>query len=258
MGSPFPGMDPWLEAYWRGFHARLIIYIADQLQGQLPEPLVARPEEDVLVDAEDAPPASLRPDVGVVEVWGGTASSQGQSQSPTAPAAVAEPVVVRVPEPEVHRRIEIIDPTSGEKVITAIEVLSPSNKLPGRAREAYKSKQRDFLAAGVNVVEIDLVREGAWVFSADQALLPTRKRMPYMVCVFRATRPSERAFYLLPLRERLPRIALPLRPQDRDVVLDLQQVVDETYERVATTAPIIIFPSIRHCHPKMPPGPPTC
>jgi hypothetical protein len=40
-----------------------------------------------------------------------------------------------------------------------------------------------------------------------------------------------RALYLLPLRERLPSIAIPLRPQDRDVVLDLQHVVDEAYER---------------------------
>jgi len=116
-------------------------------------------------------------------------------------------------------------------VVTAIEVLSPSNKRPGRARTAYESKQRAFLAGGVNLVEIDLVREGEWTFSVDEALLPARKRTPYMVCVFRARRPGERALYRLPLRERLPSIAIPLRPQDRDVVLELQQVVDEAYER---------------------------
>jgi len=221
-------MDPWLELQWRGVHARLITYVADQLAAQLPEPLVARPEEDVLVAADDEPSGTIRPDVEVAETW---SRETGQNTLPGAPLAVAEPLVLRVPEPEVHRHVEIIDPASGGRVVTAIEVLSPSNKLPGRAREAYKTKQRDYRASQVNLVEIDLVREGDWVFCADERLLPPGKRTPYMVCVFRAIRPWERAFYLLPLRERLPRIAIPLRPRDQDVALDLQQVVDQAYER---------------------------
>lgn len=36
MASPFPGMDPYLEQFWRDVHARLIIYAADQLQAKLP------------------------------------------------------------------------------------------------------------------------------------------------------------------------------------------------------------------------------
>ena len=95
---------------------------------------------------------------------------------------------------------------------------------------AYETKQSAFLTGGVNLVEIDLVRKGLWVLSIDESALPFSKRTPYMVCVFRATRPGERALYPLPWREPLPRIAIPLRPQDSDVVLDLQQVVDEVYE----------------------------
>lgn len=222
-------MDPWLELSWRDVHARLIIYIADQLQRQLPEPLVARAEENVSVDIEDEPATRVRPDVEVAEAWRGTSGSGAATSALS--AVVAEPLLLRVPEPEVDRRVEIIDPASGGRVVTAIEVLSPSNKLPGRARVAYQSKQRAFLAGGVNLVEIDLVREGEWAFSVDEALLPARKRTPYMVCVFRTTRLGERALYRLPLRERLPCIAIPLRPQDRDVVLDLQEVVDQAYER---------------------------
>jgi len=220
-------MDPWLELSWRDVHASLIIYIRDHLQRQLPEPLVARAEENVSLDIEDEPSSHVQPDVEVSESWtsgGGLAAS-----APT--VSVAEPLLLRVPEPEVDRRVEIIDPSSGGRVVTAIEVLSPSNKLPGRGRTAYQSKQRAFIAGGVNLVEIDLVREGDWAFSVDESLLPARKRTPYMVCVFRAHRPGERALYRLPLRERLPRIAIPLRPKDRDAVLDLQQVVDEAYER---------------------------
>ena len=211
MKSPFPGMDPWLEIYWRDVHARLIIYIADHLQVQLPEPLVARAEEDVSVDIEDEPAGAVRPDVEIAE----DRAEKGGVATLAPPVSVAEPLLLRTAEPEIHRRVEIIDPASGGRVVTAIEVLSPSNKVPGRARTAYESKQRDFLAAGVNLVEIDLVRQGHWVFSADETLLPRSRRTPYMVCVFRATQPALRAIYRMPIREPLPRIAIPLRRRDR-------------------------------------------
>ncbi|MBI2928556.1 MAG: DUF4058 family protein [Verrucomicrobia bacterium] len=229
MRSPFPGMDPWLELYWRDVHASLIIYIRDQLQRQLPEPLIARAEENVSVDIEDQPPVLVRPDVQVTEDWRTPANGGVAVLAP--PVSVAEPLLLRAPEPEVDRHVQIIDPSSGGRVVTAIKVLSPSNKLPGRARTAYEEKQRAFLAAGVNVVEIDLVRKGDWAFSVDEALLPQEKRTPHMVCVFRATRPHLRELYLLPFREPLPCLAIPLRPRDRDVALDLQQVIDEAYER---------------------------
>ncbi len=33
----------------------------------------------------------------------------------------------------------------------------------------------------------------------------------------------------MPIRERLPKIRIPLRPSDRDVVLDLQALIDQCY-----------------------------
>ena len=230
MRSPFPGMDPWLEFHWRDVHASLIIYIRDQLQRHLPPPLIARAEESISVDIEEDQPVLLRPDMAVSEDWRGGGDDGGVA-SAVEPTTVADPLVLYAPEVEFDRHVEIYDPTGGGRVVTAIEVLSPSNKLPGRARKAYQSKQRLFLAGGVNLVEIDLVRAGEWTFSIDESVMPTRQRTPYMICVFRVTRPGERAAYPLPLRERLPRIAIPLRPTDRDVVLDLQAVVDEAYEK---------------------------
>src|SRR5437867_3491489 len=166
MRSPFPGMDPWLESRWRSVHAHLIIYICNQIQRQLPEPLVARPEEDVLVDIEEQKPQRVRPDAHVVEE---PSEAEGGGVATVAPPiTVARPILVHVPEPEVDRRVEIIDLTSGERVVTAIEVLSPSNKQPGPARDAYRAKQRDFIWAGVNLVEIDLVRKGYWTFSLQE------------------------------------------------------------------------------------------
>lgn len=223
-------MDPWLELHWRDVHASLIIYIRDQLQSLLPAPLVARAEESVSVDVEETTPVLLRPDVAIREDWRGEEKEGGIALA-APPVNLTEPLVLYAPEPEVDRHVEIYDPTGGGRVVTAIEVLSPSNKVPGRGRTAYEAKQRLFLSGGVNLVEIDLVRAGEWVFSIDENAMPEHRRTPCLICVFRATRPDERAVYPLPLRERLPRLAIPLRPTDPDVVLDLQAVVDEAYEK---------------------------
>src|SRR5437667_8246514 len=98
MRSPFPGMDPWLELHWRDVHARLIIYIANQLQRQLPEPLVARAEEDVSVDIGEERPGLVRPDVAVAEQEPGGSAGMVTTLAP--PTTAAKPFLVHVPEPE--------------------------------------------------------------------------------------------------------------------------------------------------------------
>jgi hypothetical protein len=42
MRSPFPGMDPYLEQFWGDVHHRLITYLSDAIQKQLPGDLRAR------------------------------------------------------------------------------------------------------------------------------------------------------------------------------------------------------------------------
>jgi hypothetical protein len=39
--NPFPGMNPYLEQHWRDVHTTLMVYLRDQLQGELPEGDVA-------------------------------------------------------------------------------------------------------------------------------------------------------------------------------------------------------------------------
>ncbi len=60
-------MDPWLELRLRDVHASIIVYIRNQLQRQLPDSLIARAEEDILLDAADQPPRLVRPDAPVSE-----------------------------------------------------------------------------------------------------------------------------------------------------------------------------------------------
>jgi hypothetical protein len=75
MPSPFPGMDPYLEQFWCGIHARLIIYAADQLQTRLPPDLRARVEERVFVEPVFGAPRSVYPDIRVRERGRGQVAS---------------------------------------------------------------------------------------------------------------------------------------------------------------------------------------
>ena len=227
MPSPFPGMDPYLEAHWRDIHAGLVIYARDALQGVLPAGLRARVEESVLLETpvgfRDHP---LFPDVRVVEYM----EKRSLETRAEAGAAVAAPVLVETKdEPATETFIEIIDHESGNRVVTVIEFLSPANKSPGPNREQYLRKQRDICSSDTNLVEIDLNRFGGHTLAFPLAHLRRQRRTPYMVCVRRAVRRDVAEVYPMPLWERLPIIRIPLRPDDADVPLDLQALVEQCY-----------------------------
>ena len=227
MRSPFPGMDPYLEPHWLDVHSSLIYLAKVAVQGQLGTDLVARSEERLIVEDPLGRPRSRHPDIRVVE--------HGFGDEPTRPlsgVALAEPLVLQVEtEPIRQRFIEIIDVTSGGRVVTVIEIVSPTNKLPGPGRALYQSKQQECVAGRVNLVEIDLIRRGERELLVSPWELPPDWRTAYMACVHRANWKEwgRREAYRLPLRERLPAIAIPLRATDRDIVMDLQSLVDEAY-----------------------------
>ena len=146
--------------------------------------------------------------------------------------AVAEPLVIQIDQDEPVRQgfIEIIDLKSGRRVVTVIEIISPSNKVAGPGRDMYVKKQGELRQAGVSLAEIDLNRTGSRVLSAPFERIPDGHRTPYAACVRRGWKPSAFEYYRLPLHERLPAIAIPLRQTDADIPLDLQAVLDECCE----------------------------
>ena len=113
--------------------------------------------------------------------------------------------------------------------MTTIELLSVANKHPGEGRRLYLKKRKDQQAAGVNLVEIDLLRRGKPVVMVGKERLPLSARTAYQVCVWRGSRPNLVEVYRVPIRERLPVISIPLRPADPDVALDLQTIVEQCY-----------------------------
>lgn len=221
--SPFPGMDPYLEhpSLWPNVHQRLITYASDALQAQLAPRYYVSIGERVYLEA---PERSVYPDLWVVE-RGGTRATTTSALEPDRPiVVVVEPVERR----EVF--IEIQDPAAGHRVVTVIEVLSPSNKQPGEGRELYLRKQAEVLASDVHLVEIDLLRAGAPTVALPPSPAGARG---YRVVVTRATDRTRRELYQVSIRDRLPRVAIPLRPTDPDAVLDLQAVLDEAYAKGA-------------------------
>ena len=145
---------------------------------------------------------------------------------------MAEPLVIHVPGTEITEGyVEIVDARSGGRVVTVVEFVSRSNKTPGPGRDLYRAKQEDTARARANLVEIDLLRGGQPVTLIPPHLVPPASRTPYHVSVRRGGRPAALEYYPIPLRERLPTIKIPLRPTDADVALDLQALVDLSYER---------------------------
>ena len=223
MKSPFPGMDPYLERYWGDIHTSLMVYARNQLNAQLPDDLQARVEEGLAVECDDRSWRTIYPDVQVVEEPQAAAFSQ-------AAVAVAEPCVLWLEgEPRTERHLEIVETRDGGRVITVIEILNAANKVGVDGRAAYLRKQRQYLAAGINLVEVNLLREGEHVLSVPVERIPSAYRTPYMVCVRRGAIPRRAEIYGIALRMPLPNIPIPLRPADRDVVLQLQPLIDACY-----------------------------
>lgn len=225
--NPFPGMNPYLEASWGDVHTRLVTYSSDQINEQLPEGLQARVEESVSVAGDEDESLSIAyPDARIVErdepsFEGGTSAGG---------VAVATPVYIAIEERPTERHIEIVDISDGARVITAIEFLSSANKY-GRGREQYRQKQERYIDGGINLIEIDLLREGPFVLSIDWRRVPAPCRGPYRCSVRRALVPNRVEMFPMPLREPLPTIPIPLRSFDRDVVLELQPLINDAIRK---------------------------
>lgn len=223
--NPLPGMNPFLERFWPDVHTALIGYIRDHIAEQLPEGLKARSEEHVTLASGDDEGKGFRADVALVESWkqGIPPSWQPEPASTVGGVVATEPLYC-ITDEETERWIEITDPNG--RVITIIEVLSPANK--DSARDKYMAKRVSYLSAGVNVVEIDLLRGGYHVVGIPRLVLRDPDA-PYITCVTRAANPARKEYYQTRLTEPLPSIRIPLRPQDGDAVLPLQQLVDRCY-----------------------------
>jgi hypothetical protein len=223
MKSPFPGMDPYLERHWEDVHTRLIGYVADALQPQLSEDLIARMEEKVYVE-EEGEKNIRRPDVRVVENPTRWIAQGGASGT----AVLDEPMLLEPVGDPIRQRSVLIYDSIGHRIVTAIEILSPWNKSPGKAVSEYLKKRNQYINSEMNLVEIDLIRTGDWTSMIGPYLIPKKGLTTYRVTV---TQPEQTGpfHYPISIRAKLPTIKIPLRAQDTPAQLNLQELIDKAY-----------------------------
>lgn len=223
-------MDPYLERHWRDVHHRLCTYACDSIQEQLSEDLRARVDERLVVESALDSMREMYPDIRVFQK--NAPPAPPSSSTSAAVVEPAQPLVLIIPSERAREGyIEIIDVTSGCKVISVIEFLSPTNKTTTDGRRQYRAKQRELRKSLVSLVEIDLTRAGRRRLMVPQDEIPAFYRTTYQTCVFRGYKPTHREIYRMPLQERLPTIRIPLRQTDPDAVLDLQALIDLCYQK---------------------------
>jgi hypothetical protein len=226
MPSPFPGMNPYLEhaASWQDFHTTFIAAIRVALNAIITPKYFARIEEHLLIQdlEDDSRRGFAYADVSVAQLSHATGAAVATATDPR----MAEPKHVwEVEYIEEHLRfIEIFDRES-LKVITVIELLSPTNKLPGKDRDQFIAKRHKLLKSDVHYVEIDLRRLGPQ--------LPWKDLEPcdYYLLVNRVETRPRADIWPFGVRDPIPLLRVPLG-NDPDAIIDLKAILDAEYDKV--------------------------
>jgi hypothetical protein len=162
---------------------------------------------------------------------GAMVNSRANSHREKRRSTTTRPAPLRIAhmEWEVHEGFVDIYRTETHELVAGIEFVSPTNKTNSKGRRLYRQKQRDFNAANVHLVEIDLIRRGPHVLDIPEEVVEELRPWEYFVNLVR--RGSEEfEVYPLRLRTPLPRIRIPLLAEDEDAVLDLQDVFNRSFD----------------------------
>jgi len=235
-------MDPYLEhpAIFPDLHDSLIYCMKGALNAKLPPPYFAGISSRTWIETTHRP---TKPDVNVLHPTpagngnGNGLSGDGGGVTVAEAVQTAQAVVVQAPDAirweQVRQTfLEIYAEPGGERVVTTIEVLSPTNKTPGdHGREPYLKKQWETLISRVHLIELDLLRGGVHTTAVplDKAV-GRAGPFDYHVCVHRYDHLDDYYVYPILLPRRLPILPVPLLRGDPDVPLDLQAVLDRCYD----------------------------
>ena len=191
MPSPFPGMDPYLEedTLWPAFHHHLVMGLYQLLLPALADRYRAR-----------------------------------VSQRHYATEQVLFTSIQR--DEHLEEYIEIRQRSDG-RLVTLLDIASPTNKTTERGRRVYLDKREEAKRLHANLVEIDLVLQGQPLLEYSRDGLPD---WDYAVTVSRARQPERYEIYTATLQKKLPRFRLPLAADDRDHVLDLPIAFTKCYD----------------------------
>lgn len=192
MPSPFPGMDP---------------FLADEAHWPaFQHQLVASLYQILLPGLVDRYRARIQPRTYVTE----------------------EPLFTSVLRQERQEEFIEIRQRADGRLVTLVDVVSPANKTLPQGRAAYLETRRVARAQNASAVEIDLCLQGSPLLDYSREGLP---EWDFAVTVTRCTQPERYEIYTSTLPKRLPRFKVPLAPDDRDTVLDLQATFARAFDQ---------------------------
>ncbi len=224
MPSPFPGMDPFLEApaYWPDFHSTFINYWRESIADALPADYEAGLGERVyLVETMPEHRKRIGPDVAITK-----GTSRADTSTSSTSVATLEPITIPVTLLDGPREsyIEILHHPD-RTLVAVLELLSPANKeLPGRTE--YLANRNALMYQHVHLVELDLLQLGERV--------PLSQPLPQGDCYYFVARGDHRPdcqVYTWSLADPLPRLPVPLRAPDPDLIIDMASVFTTAYDR---------------------------
>jgi hypothetical protein len=130
--------------------------------------------------------------------------------------------------------VEIRDASRGHRLVTLVEIASPSNKGPGPDRRAYEEKQREILESPTHLIELDLLREGKRLLPYPELFaLVENLDCDYLVLLNKSTERQDKwmdySLFPIDIREQLPCIPVPLSDRDPSVPLDLRVAARQAY-----------------------------
>jgi hypothetical protein len=222
MPSPFPGMDPYLEhpAVWPDVHASLIQDIRRQLVPNLGESYYARTEVELFIREPSADQRTRFARADDAILIGRDAPSAASGDTAVAERPTTRMQLVDTLLPEKLRTIEIRT-SQDDRVVTVIELLSPTNK--GDGRQKFVEKRARLHQAGVHFLQIDLLRAG-------HDLLPQEPPPGTYNALLLRVGEDVADVWMWTLRDTLPILPVPLANDDADITLDLRAALDITYD----------------------------
>ncbi len=225
MPSPFPGMNPYFEepSVWTDFHNTFLGYFREALHPAVAPRYFVRVEEHIYLRELDDDDDDTRRRAGISDLH--VADREATRPAPGGTVVLTPPARAVLPRYTRERLtfLEVRD-RNDRSVVTVIEMLSPSNKVPGLDRERFLDKRRGLLTSRANYVELDFLRGGP--------RLPLRSRPPcdYYAMVSRPDARPGADIWPIRLRLPLPVIPIPLRPGETEPLIDLQAVLHRTYD----------------------------
>jgi hypothetical protein len=215
-----------------------MVNIQDALADKVPERYLVRTEERsyLLLAVENGKEErKFYPDVRVIEPKRSPKKRKKDQSVAATQVAVAVPSerqpmkLTAFVEEEVRETfIEIYATEPDHRLVTTIEVLSPTNKeRGGHGWNLYLRKRQAALVCNVNLVEVDLLRGGTRMPMRDPW-----PDSPYTLLVARAGQKLACEVWPAYFQMPLPPLLIPLAVPDPDVTLELQPLVDAIYSRL--------------------------